>query len=31
MTKIENTYDTSGHYTEMKDEEVEKLVKEKLK
>lgn len=28
MTKIEKTYETSGHYTEMKDEEIEKLVKE---
>lgn len=28
MTNIEKTYETSGHFSEMKDEEVEKLVKE---
>ncbi len=28
MTNIEKTYETSGLYTKMKDEEVEKLVKE---
>ncbi len=30
MAKIEKIYDSYGHHTEMKDEEVEKLVKECL-